>query len=167
MPAGSSNTAGLPASLGALLERAAELARSEDAFESAEVDGGVLRVTPADCEHECDYRVEAVDGSLFAGWYTPDRYLSQSVEAELVYTGDDLDDLVDEELADQPGWTLPTRLAPFEHLRTESKVFTFRSRTPLGVDAGDSAAHAASLIAALVAYDLAVRQLGDMKPDDE
>lgn len=156
----------LPASVGDALSKAAELAAREDPFADASTEGGRLVVTPADCEHECSYRVEVDSGDVFVSWVTPDRYLSQSIEADLVYTGDDLDDIIDEELADQDGWSLPARLEPMEHFRDEAKLFTFRSKLPL-VAAEVKPEHAPALVAALLAYDAAIRQLGDMKEDEE
>ncbi|MEM9082256.1 MAG: hypothetical protein AAGB34_01585 [Planctomycetota bacterium] len=149
-----------------MLSHLASIAKDRSEFADARVDGPRVIFDPADCEHECDYRVEVEDDVIWVGWSTPDRYLSQSVEADLVYTGDDIDDLIDEELADQESWVLGERLAPSEHLRNEEKRFVFRSKTPIQAGQGNDET-AAHLLAAILAYDLAIRQLGDMKEEED
>ena len=149
-----------------VLGQVAELAAGVEFVESADAGPDVCDVRPIDNEHECWYRIEIDEGRYWVAWMTPDRYLSQSIEAELVYTGDDLDDMIDEELTDQPGWTLDSRLDAMEHFRTAEKLFTFRSRTPIevGHEPGDAAA---CLVAAMSAYHEALTQLGDLKEDED
>jgi len=107
------------------------------------------------------YRVSREGESLYVSLLMADRWQSHSIEADLLNTGDKIEELVAEELAEldyverQPG----DAMAPCEHFRSEDKLFTFRSRLPVGV--GEP--HAASVAASwLRAYEAAFRRLGDM-----
>lgn len=109
---------------------------------------------------------------LWGALITADRWLSQSIEQDLVHTGDKLNELMDEELADQGHGAASGagRSEPFEHFRDEDKRFVFR--TPLPVDpahlsAGnlDSAALVASRF--LLALEAMFRPLGDMSAADD
>jgi hypothetical protein len=95
------------------------------------------------------YRV-TVEG---ARWYvevtTADRWLSHSIEADLLNTGDHLEDLVDEELVELGVTPLKAKV---EHFRNDHKLFVFRSPLP-GPDAAATA---------LLAYEACFSRLGDM-----
>lgn len=147
------------------LEAAADLARSHEAFSSAEVEDGALVCKPAACEAEAEYRVEVVDGALFVLWASPDRYLSQSIEADLMWTGDDLDDCIDEELVDA-GWKGES-LGKLDHFRDERMLYVFRSRIPLDPGGLEGSGGAAAILQCLLAYEAAFRELGDMAGEDE
>ncbi len=147
-----------------------EAARS-GLFESvAKADEGkpdhVLAIAVAkDTPEPVFYRVEVVDGDLAVSWCSPDRYISQSIETDVLWTGDDLDDLIDEELVDL-GWERG-RLKPLKHFRNDEMLFVFISRLPIRADQA-TAADAADIALALMAYEHAFRELGDMagEPDD-
>lgn len=147
----------------ALLGEAARLAGASGAFALVEQSTG--RVTCGDpVQPEAQFRIEADGTGLWIAWVCANRYISQSIEADLMWTGDDLDELIDEELADQDYGGAP--LGRVEHFRNEEKQFTFRSRVPLDparLEAGDGAK---VLLACLLAYQAAFRELGDMKPDE-
>lgn len=90
---------------------------------------------------------------------TPDRWLSQSIEQDLVHTGDKLSELLDEELAEL-GHNGP---APkVEHYRSDDKLYTFRS--PLGLSAEHAGSPEARRVIALhlLAYEALFKHLGDM-----
>lgn len=101
------------------------------------------------------YRLRVEDGRLWVSLAITDRWVSQSIEAELVHSGDKLDELVEEELAALGG---DGARAPFEHFRDEEKVFVFR--TPAPSDAGGALRY-------LLAYEAAFRELGDMSGSDD
>jgi hypothetical protein len=115
------------------------------------------------------YRLEAETSRLWVSLVTEDRWLSQSIEADLVHTGDKLDELLDEELADQ-GYERSGRgggggsgfRIMFEHFRSEDKLFTFRSIVPVDVskDSADEIARVGGIF--LRAYEACFRRLGDM-----
>ena len=102
--------------------------------------------------------------SVTLSWNSKDRYLSGSIEGDLVYTGDDLDDMLDEELVDL-GWSRG-RLDPFKHYRDEEETFVFVFALPLKQDKL-SERDADDLVKCLQAADLVFSELGDMAEDDE
>jgi len=126
----------------------------------ARTDAGV-RCDADHVEEECYYAAEADDaGTLWVGWYTPDRWLSESIEADLVHTGDKIDELLEEELVDQ-GLSIKLKL---EHFRDEAKVFVFRGKVELGDDQ-DQATQ--TLVKTLLAFQACFIELGDMGPDED
>ena len=111
-------------------------------------------------EEDCYYAATTEGDTVWIGWYTPDRWLSESVEADLVHTGDKIEELLSEEL-DDIGY--PNALA-VEHFRNDDKVFVFRSKIQLPADAGEAAQ---ALALALLAYQACFLELGDMCPDED
>jgi hypothetical protein len=147
------------------LAAAAALAEQGEVFTSARAGESELICTPADCEGEADYRIGCLDGELFVLWTSPDRYLSQSIEGDLMWTGDDLDDCIDEELVDQ-GWTGGS-LGKVEHFRDECMRYVFRSLIPVQIDALSPDKHAGHFLQCLLAYEATFRELGDMTGDKD
>ena len=146
-----------------VLHAVADHAREEDVFESVNVHHGVVVATGRDTPAPVYYRLEVGDNGVHVSWNTPDRYLSQSIEADLMWTGDDLDDLIDEELVDL-GWNRG-KLGPLSHYRNDELLFTFRSPVPVKVGQL-STADSEDLARCLLAYEIAFRELGDMQGDD-
>ncbi|MGB0766549.1 MAG: hypothetical protein ACPGYV_02430 [Phycisphaeraceae bacterium] len=133
---------------------------SEDFAEVKRTDAGV-RCDALYVEEDCYYAVHAeADGAVWVGWYTPDRWLSESVEADLVHTGDKIDELLEEELVDQ-GLSIKIKL---EHFRNQDKIFVFRGRLTLPSDASDAAA---TVVKTLRAFHACFVELGDMGPDED
>lgn len=153
-----------PPGLEALLLAVAERARASGVFGEVRTTAARLSCTAKDSAEPAEYRVFFDSGRLFVALVTEHRWLSQSIEADLVHTGDKLDDLIAEELVEQ-GWTLGK--LSFEHFRDERKLYTFRSSLP--IDAGHlTAAQTSDLVTrALLAYESAFRPLGDMEADDD
>ncbi len=153
----------LDASFAAILAAVARRATAEGVFGSVRIDGMMLRCDALASAEPAEFRVFIDAGKTWVALTTADRWLSQSIEADLVHTGDKIEELLEEELIDldwNKAWG-PTRLA-YEHFRDDRKLYTFRS----AVDA--SGPDAANRIAiALLAYELAFRVLGDMEADDE
>lgn len=134
-------------------------------FDAVAIEGDMLVAHASDAPDGAYYRIEPGADGVYVTWVSADRYLSQSIEQDLVFSGDDLDDMIDEELADT-GYEGP-RLAPMQHYRNDEKLFIFRSRTPIDAQPADPDAAGASLARFLLAYEAAIRQLGDMSPDEE
>lgn len=110
------------------------------------------------------YRVEADGGKVWVSLVTADRWLSESIESDLMHTGDKLDELIEEELVELgcrsgcPG---------FEHYRSDDKLFTFRTAVPLP-PGGESTPEGIELIVQfLLAYEACFRNLGDMNADED
>ncbi len=144
----------------AALDAIAKTAREAGVFGDVMVVGRRLVARAAAAPAE--YRVEAENGELVVGVFTADRWLSHSVEADLLNTGDDLEDLLQEELV-EVGYDGPALTV--DHFRNDEKMFAFRSKTGIGAE-DDGAAERATLV--LLAYQACFRHLGDMhKEEDE
>lgn len=110
------------------------------------------------------YRIELARGGLFVSLVTPDRWLSQSIEQDLMNTGDKIEELLDEELAELDH-TGPAPLV--EHFRSDDKLYTFRSPLSIGPEQAVEPAGLALLRRYLLAYEACFRVLGDMEGDDQ
>ena len=151
------------ASLGPLLTAVSERARAAAVFEEVAVRGGRLECKARGAAAPASYRLESEGGRLWVSLVMADRWLSESIEADLMHTGDKLEELIEEELVEL-GCTAPK--VQFEHFRSEDKLFTFRSLVDavvpsLGGGAGDGALRDAGA-ALLLAYEACFRNLGDM-----
>lgn len=146
------------------LESVRDRAVGADVFDSAELSGTRLSCAARGSAEPAEYRVGLEDGSLWVSLVTSNRWLSQSIEADLVHTGDKLEDLIEEELVDQ-GLT-GTRL-PFEHFRSRDMLFTFRSPLPIALSELAAAASVETATRCLLAYEACFRRLGDMEAGDE
>lgn len=152
-----------------MLETLAERARAADVFKSVEIDRGLLKAHAREVESDCWYQIgplETIDrtSKLWVGIYTPDRWLSGSIEADVLHMGDKYEDLLEEELVDQ-GWN--ARL-PVEHFRDDEKVFVFRSPLEMKEDqALDDETLIERVTQTLLAYEMAFRELGDMVPEED
>jgi len=107
------------------------------------------------------YRLELENGSLFVSLLMADRWQSHSIEADLLNTGDKVEELISEELV-EIGYAERVRgdsLVMCEHYRTEEKLFCFRSKIPVNPSSPDASAIALQW---LLAYEAAFRRLGDM-----
>jgi hypothetical protein len=152
-----------PAALAQLLESAAEKCRAAQVFGPIFIHKSTLNCEAKASASEATYRLSLDSDKLWVSLVTPDRWLSQSIEADLVHTGDKLEELLAEELADQ-GYPDRAPVPPMEHFRSEDKLFTFRSIVP--ADLADSrAADTAAIF--LLAYEACFRRLGDMETKEE
>jgi hypothetical protein len=147
----------------ALLTFAAEKARAAGVFGEVSVRGGMLEAAALASAEPAAFRLFFEAGKLWVSLVTANRWLSQSIEADLVHTGDKLDELLQEELVDLGYTGTPPR---FEHFRSEDKLFTFRSIVPVNVQ-NPSEADRETAVQFLLGYEACFRQLGDMEADDE
>jgi len=147
-----------------LLRQVAQRVRDAGVFGEVTV-----TLTTLDCAAKASaapaaFRLRFEDDRLWVALVPADRWLSQSIEADLVHTGDKLEDLLGEELTDLGH---AARSLPFEHFRSEDKLFTFRSIVPItGPDLADPSA---AIVAgtSLLAYEACFRNLGDMDSPEE
>lgn len=112
------------------------------------------------------YSIELDSNALYVALQTPARYLSQSIEADLMFTGDKLEELIHEELVDL-GYDTKSPVWPIQHFRSEDKLYTFRSPLPVNTTTLTTQATAELCVVALKAYEAAFRPLGDMEADEE
>lgn len=140
-----------------MLGQVRERAEKAGVFGPVRAEGGRLVCPALSSAEPADYRVfPEADGTVWVELVTEDRWLSESIETDLVHTGDKLNELLDEELADL-GWEGAP--STFEHFRSDDMLFTFRSRVP------DPSPESVTLW--LLAYEQCFRQLGDMDDTGE
>lgn len=112
-------------------------------------------------DEECYYAAHVdQDGTLWVGWYSPDRWVSGSIEGDLVHTGDKIDELLEEELVDLG---LSIKL-PLEHYRNDDKIFVFHGKLELPSDPTEATD---TLVKVLLAFQTCFVELGDMAPDED
>ena len=146
----------------ALYEEVGDLAREGRRFEKVRRTDDALRCRAKGVESEAYYMAEVADSHdvVWVGLYTPDRWLSESIEADLMHQGDKIEELLEDELYDQG---FEARL-PVEHFRDERKRYVFRS--PVFLPKGeklDGEGMIDRVHKVLMAYDATFSQLGDMK----
>ena len=149
--------------LAALFDKLADAARSAGVFGEVGVEDGRL-VCQADGSAEpAAYRVELDGGKVWVSLVMADRWQSESIEAELVHTGDKLDELLEEEMVEQ-GYEGPR--PTFEHFRSDDMLFTFRTPMPFAPELAGEPASIETARAMLLGYEACFRQLGDMDADN-
>lgn len=163
-PAWGKASGGTPAGVAALLKRVAELAEESDAFLAVELDGDLLTARFSDESVEASFCLEWTEGGLEVSMKTPDRWVSQSVEATLMNSGDSLEDLIDEELVELGCDEGPL---PIKHFRDDERVYVFVSPAPVEVEDAGTEASAQTALACLLAYERAFSPLGDFAGGDE
>ena len=163
--AGSAPAAAISATvLGELAGRA----QRSDRFGSVRTVGGVLECDAAASASLATYMVGIESGKVYVSLVMADRYLSQSIEQDLVHTGDKMSDLLKDELIDL-GVDVPP--VPVEHFRSPEKLFTFRAVVP--VEAGQLAEPRADeqvlgmVLNFLLGFEACFGPLGDMSADGE
>ena len=153
-----------------LIEAVAERVKRAEAFEDVLCLDGALHCQARDVESEAFYKLllEPADGStkdVWIGLYTADRWLSESIESDLLHTGDKMEDLLEEELVelDYPGGPVS-----IEHFRDDAKVYVFRSRLEIkGTDTPTDSGVIDRAVKIILAYEACFRQLGDMSPSED
>jgi hypothetical protein len=92
---------------------------------------------------------------------TADRWLSESIETDLLHFGDPLEELIEEELVELGGeGPVP---AP-KHYRADDRTYVFRNTVTVSTDLENSLERVGLW---LLAYEAAFRNLGDMAGGDE
>ncbi|MBX3390464.1 MAG: hypothetical protein KF691_13525 [Phycisphaeraceae bacterium] len=149
--------------IAAILESLSEFARGSGLFGEVKVLSNRLVASAAASAAPAEYRVEVDGDSIDVGLFMKDRWLSHSIEADLLNTGDDLEELLEEELV-EVGYSGPA--LTIDHYRNDEKMFAFRSRT--GIKLTEQGAEE-KVRKVLTAYEACFRPLGDMhqEGDDE
>ncbi|MFW5682383.1 MAG: hypothetical protein ACOC1G_05200 [Phycisphaeraceae bacterium] len=147
----------------ALYEEVGDRARKPDVFEKVRRTDDRLICKAKGIESEAFYVVEIPDSHdrVWIALQTPDRWLSESIEAELMFQGEKIEDLLEEELVDRGA----DAHLDVEHFRDEEKRYTFRSEIPLpSAEVLDGPEMIDRVTRVLLAYEATFRELGDMKP---
>ena len=143
----------------ALLIQISEAATARGVFSKVELLGDRLRCHAKGCPEPAWYELATSGDALTVRFATPDRWLSESIESDLMHFGEDIEELVEEELAEL-GWR--GKVPVGKHFRDDARLYTFENPVPL---AGDDAATVATKF--LFAYEAAFRALGDVGGGDE
>lgn len=144
------------------LRAVAERAAAAGVFGEVRSEGGRVSCAAKDAAAEAFYRVEAEPAGVYVSLVMADRWLSESIESDLMHTGDSMEELLEEELVELD---YPHPTPKVEHYRSDDRLFTFRSRVP--VEAADSQQNVEVVIKALLAYEACFRNLGDMEAGEE
>ncbi len=131
-------------------------ARSSGRFADAVIDGAALRCKAKDAGADAWYVVDREGDGWAVALMTPDRWLSESIEGDMLEGRDTAEELVDDELVEVG---FPGKCQQVKHYRDDAKMYVFRSRIPLeGVAEPVSAA-----ALYLLAFEAAFANLGDMQ----
>jgi hypothetical protein len=152
-------------SLAAFLTRVADRVRAaraegEPVFGPVEVREGMLVCRARASAAPASYRLFLEQGRLWVSLVMADRWLSESIESDLVEHGDKLEDLLEEEMVELGRH--PEAPARFEHFRSDALLFTFRSPLPISPEQAGSEAAVDTAAVWLLAYEATFRNLGDM-----
>ncbi len=140
------------------------IARDADVFDEIIVEDNRLRCVARGSAEPAEYRIDLVDGEVWVSLSTEDRWLSGSIEGDLMNSGDDLDEMIEEECVDQ-GCKDPH--SKFEHFRDTEMRYTFRSKIGIDPNSSDTGAIAAEAARWILGYEAAFRDLGDMSEPEE
>jgi hypothetical protein len=128
--------------------------------ESKVTSKGVLQCAAKRSAEPAWYRVDKAEGKWRISLVTADRWLSESIEADLMHFGDPIEELIEEELIDQGYKGNPLEV---KHYRSDDMLYTFISEIPVDESKGPKALETATQC--LLAYEAAFRELGDMEPE--
>lgn len=153
---------------GTLLSKVAEAARAANVFGEVRIADHRLEADAKSSAAPAFYRLFIDGARAWVSLVTADRYLSQSIEQDLVHTGDKLPELLEEELVDldypKLGHAAPTLAV--EHFRDEAKLFTFRSALPIDAARLADGVSVDTARIVLLAYEAMFRRLGGMEEND-
>ena len=137
-----------------LLEGCRAIAVQAGVFGAVSIKDGRLVCTAKAAAAPASYRVFSEGGRVWVSLVMADRWLSESIEGDLMHSGDKMEDLLEEELIDQGA---PVTRLKIEHFRSDDLLFTFRS--PLE--------RADAVGKVLLAYEACFRNLGDMNAGED
>lgn len=149
------------------LAAVAQRAKAAGVFASVNVQPNAVVCEAKASAAAAQYRLTIEKEHAYVELTTADRWLSHSIEADLLNTGDKLEELIDEELVELGASAMHAKV---EHFRNDAKLFVFRSRLPLGKGGplpleGPNSVEMASR--ALRAYEACFAALGDMSAGSE
>jgi hypothetical protein len=129
-----------------------------DVFSEVKINArGILQCAARGAAEPAWYRLQHEGGAWQVSLVTSDRWLSESIEADLMHFGDPIEELIEEELVEQ-GYTGPPPTV--KHYRSPDMLYTFLS--PIPVTETDARAIRRACTQFLLAYEAAFRELGDM-----
>ena len=125
-------------------------------FASVDSQDDGIRCQARDVEGDAFYILTRSDAGLTVRFETPDRWLSESVEADLYHSSDSLEELLEESL-DELEWPIDEiPVTTFRHFRSDDLLYTFENDVPTGGDPTEVGG------TWLLAYEATFRELGDV-----
>ena len=143
------------------LESLADRVRRHGVFGDVQVRSGRLRCDARDAAAPAWYAVESDGTDWVVSLSTADRWLSESIETDLLHFGDPMEELIEEELVELGG---EGPVPPPKHYRADDRTYVFRNTVS---GAGDREMALDRVALWLLAYEAAFRNLGDMAGGDE
>lgn len=141
----------------ATIDRIAAEIRGRELFGEIRATQHGLECRARDSAAEAWYRLERDAEGWKVALVTADRWLSESIESDLMHHGDPIEELVAEELVELGAEA--TSRVPVRHFRSDDLLYTFETPIPHGDEA--------ALLRHILAYEAAFRVLGDMSGGDE
>ena len=130
-------------------------------FASIDASDGMVRCRARDVESDAFYILIRAEAGLIVRFETPDRWLSESVEAELYHSSESLEELLEESL-DELEWPIDEiPVTTFRHFRSDDLLYTFENDIPTGGDPTEVGG------TWLLAYEATFRELGDVAGETE
>ena len=136
-------------------------ASNAQVFGEINIDDRGLSCQAKNSAEEAFYRVNVEGEAVWISLETKDRWLSGSIEGDLVNTGDKLDELIEEEVIDLGHHDAKVS---FDHFRSPELMYVFRSRLSTAIEDPKAADHA---LIWLLGYEIVLRELGDMDDTQE
>ncbi len=162
-------SAAITPSITRLLDEVRRQAEEAGVFGEVALVAGVLRCRARDAAADAWYELAPASGGVTVRMATPDRWLSESIEADLMHNGDPIEELVEDELVElghdpRRDGAMPT----IRHFRSDDRLYTFENVVPCAeaLASGDLERAAAMASRYLLAYEAAFRELGDMSGAD-
>ncbi len=150
-----------------MLEEVLTRAKAAGVFAACELAEGRLNCRALNAAEEAWYRIEPDAGRWYVSLITPNRWLSESIEADLMHHGDPIEELIEEELIELG---IDRGQPRVEHYRSDDMLYTFRTPLPFSGGLAFSDGDADLINEAttyLLAYEAAFRELGDMDVDEQ
>lgn len=146
-----------------LLAALREAADASGLFASSELRDDRLRLAAKDAAAEAHYEIERRGDELLVRLLTADRWLSESIESQLVEHGDSLEELLEDELVEIGHEPARDGAIPkVRHFRDPARFYTFECPIPVGPDGPFESARRF-----LLGWEACFRGLGDMSGGEE
>lgn len=151
--------------IGDQLDRLSRTLQQEGRFDAVELLDNGVRCRARDVESEAWYSLLVDGDQLTIQLGSPDRWLNESIEADVEHSGDDLGELIEEELLDLDCSIDRTGSPVVKHYRNDDRIYIFESSIPIRMNDDEGFDTACKW---LYAYEAAFRELGDMGgPSDD
>lgn len=139
-----------------VLESVQRKAVASGRFGEIRLDGGKLACRARESAAEAWYEVHRDGGAWTVLLRTPDRWLSESIEGDMLEGNDTAEELVDDELV-EVGFR--GKCQPVKHYRDDDRMYVFRT----GIPQEGLADEVEGIVTYLLAFEAAFAQLGDMQ----